>query len=84
MEVLVYSTDHCPFCLRAKAVLDKLQVPFQEINLARDATIRAELAAKTGMMTFPQILVDGQLLGGFDELVRAVKADAFPPPDHRG
>ena len=45
--------------------------PFEEINLAKDADGRAELVARTGMMTFPQVIIDGEPLGGFQELAAA-------------
>jgi glutaredoxin 3 len=70
-RVIVYSTDPCPFCSMAKALLDKREIVFEEINLARDPAGRAELAEKTGMMTFPQVIIDDNLVGGFTELREA-------------
>jgi glutaredoxin 3 len=70
-NVVMYSTDPCPFCRNAKALLDKRGIPFEEINLGRDPQGRAELADKTGMMTFPQVIIDGELVGGFTELAQA-------------
>jgi glutaredoxin 3 len=52
-------------------LLGKRGLEYDEINLARDADGRAELAQRTGMMTFPQVLIDGQLVGGFTELLAA-------------
>lgn len=73
-SITVYTTNACPFCVRAKALLDARGLPYEEINLGRDPGTRAELAQKTGMMTFPQILIDEQLVGGFDELSAADKS----------
>ena len=70
-RVTVYTTEPCGFCRNAKALLDSRGVPFQEVNLAKDPTGRAELAQRTGMMTFPQVVIDGEPIGGFQELVRA-------------
>ena len=70
-SVTVYTTDPCPWCLNAKALLKKRGVEYQEINLAKDPDGRAELVRRTGMMTFPQILIDEQPLGGFDQLLAA-------------
>lgn len=67
-SVTVYTTDPCPFCLQAKTLLSKRGIPFDEVNLAKDPTGRAELIEKTGMMTFPQVVIDGQVVGGFSEL----------------
>jgi glutaredoxin 3 len=70
-EVLVYTTDPCSFCSRVKQLLESRSVPYTEINLARDAAGRAELARRTGMMSFPQVLIDGELVGGFRETLEA-------------
>jgi glutaredoxin 3 len=70
-RVTVYTTEPCGFCRTAKALLSKRGIPYDEINLAKDAGGRAELADRTGMMTFPQILIDDRPIGGFQELARA-------------
>ena len=70
-NVLVYSTDPCSFCSNAKALLNRRGIEFEEINLGKDPAGRAELAAKTGMLSFPQILIDDELVGGFRELLQA-------------
>jgi glutaredoxin 3 len=73
-QVTVYTTDACPFCSSAKVLLGKRNVEYTEINLARDPDGRSELAQKTGMITFPQILIDGESIGGFQELLAADRA----------
>ena len=73
-RVTVYTTETCGYCRTAKALLQRRGIPFDEINLAKDASGRAELVARTGMMTFPQVIVDGQPLGGFQELAAADRA----------
>ena len=73
-KITVYSTDFCSFCTRAKALLDARQLEYEEINLERDPDGRAELARRTGMLSFPQILIDDELVGGFMELVAADRA----------
>jgi glutaredoxin 3 len=70
-KITLYTTDKCSSCLRAKALLTQRALPFEEINLSRDADGRARLAARTGLMTFPQILVGDETLGGFDALAAA-------------
>jgi glutaredoxin 3 len=69
--VIVYTTDQCARCVTAKALLARRGIGYEEINLAKDPDGRAELAQRTGMITFPQIVIDGELLGGFDELMAA-------------
>jgi glutaredoxin 3 len=73
-RVTVYTTEPCGFCRTAKALLDRRGIPYDEINLAKDPSGRAQLVERTGMMTFPTILIDGQPLGGYQELVRADRA----------
>jgi glutaredoxin 3 len=72
--VTVYTTDFCPYCRSAKALLERRGIAYQEINLARDPDSRAQLAEKTGMITFPQIVIEDQSIGGFDELLAADRA----------
>jgi len=70
-QVTLYTTDTCPRCGTAKALLSRRGVSFAEVNLAKDPDGRAELARNTGMVTFPQILIGAETLGGLDELVAA-------------
>ena len=67
-NITVYTTDPCSYCRQAKALLDKRGLEYEEINLAKDAEGRAQLAARTGMMTFPQVIIGEQVVGGFTEL----------------
>lgn len=68
---MVYTTEPCSFCVRVKELLSGRGHAYDEINLAKDPSGRAELAQRTGMLSFPQVVVDGQLLGGFRETVEA-------------
>jgi glutaredoxin 3 len=63
----MYTTDLCPFCRSAKSLLSKRGIAYEEINLARDPDGREELSRSTGMITFPQIVIEGEPLGGFQE-----------------
>lgn len=67
----MYSTEPCPYCSQAKALLESRGLEFEEINLSKDPEGRAELAARTGMMTFPQVFVGEELIGSFNELQQA-------------
>lgn len=73
-QITVYSTDFCSFCTRAKALLDARGLEYEEVNLERDPDGRAELARRTGMLSFPQILIGDELVGGFMELAAADRA----------
>jgi glutaredoxin 3 len=70
-QVVVYTTEPCGFCRQAKALLQSRGIPYEEINLARSPEGREALVAKTGQMTFPQVLVGDRSIGGFRELVEA-------------
>ncbi len=72
--VIVYTTDPCARCLTAKTLLARRGIGYREVNLAKDPDGRAELARRTGMITFPQIVVGGEALGGLDELLAADRA----------
>jgi len=70
-NVTVYTTDPCSFCARVKQLLSARGIAFDEVNLAKDPDGRAELLQRTGMMSFPQVLIGGELVGGFQETLRA-------------
>jgi glutaredoxin 3 len=76
--VTLYTTDYCSFCRSAKALLDKRGVSYEEINLARDPDARNKLQEITGMVTFPQIVIGGESIGGFDQLLAADRAGRLP------
>jgi glutaredoxin 3 len=76
--VTLYTTEQCPYCTSAKKLLAKREIEYTEINLARDPDGRDELVSKTGMYTFPQIVIDGESIGGFQELLAADRAGQLP------
>lgn len=68
-DVIMYTTAFCPFCLRAKALLKEKGVDFEEIDVMFDPAKRAEMTERSGGgRTVPQIFIDGEPIGGFDEL----------------
>jgi glutaredoxin 3 len=73
-RLTIYTTEPCGYCRTAKALLDKRSIPYEEINLAKDPMGRAELVKLTGMMTFPQVVIDGDPIGGYQELAQADRA----------
>jgi glutaredoxin 3 len=70
-QVTVYTTDPCRRCGNAKAILDRHGAEYVEVNLAKDPDGRAELVRRTGLMTFPQIIVGDHPIGGLDDLREA-------------
>ena len=73
-RVTIYTTEPCGFCRVAKSLLDKRNVPYHEVNLAKDPSGRMELVRMTGMMTFPQVVIDDTPIGGYQELVQVDRA----------
>ena len=73
-RVTLYTTEPCGFCRQAKALLRSRGVRYREVNLAKDPSGRADLVARTGQMTFPQIVVGERAIGGFRELIEADRA----------
>ena len=73
-NVTVYTTEPCSFCARVKGLLKSRGVEYAEVNLSKDPEGRVELAQQTGMMTFPQVTIDGELVGGFTEVQAAAES----------
>lgn len=66
-DVAVFSRDGCPFCTRAKGLLNDAGIEFEELVLNRDYTDRTLRAVSTNT-TYPQVFINGQLIGGSDDL----------------
>lgn len=79
MCITLYSNDNCSFCRRAKQLLERRCLPYREVDLAMDEAGRSELVRRTGRMTFPQVLVDSQPIGGFRELQAFVRTVGAAP-----
>ncbi len=68
-EATIYSTTFCPYCVRAKQLLERKGVAYKEINLSNEAPeVRVELMQRTNHRTVPQIFIKDQFIGGFDQL----------------
>lgn len=79
-EVIVYSSDYCPYCIRAKQLLKSKNVAFEEIRVDGKPQVRAEMANKAKRTSVPQIWIGSTHVGGCDELFaleRAAKLDAL-------
>jgi len=79
-EVIVYSSDYCPFCSRAKQLLSSKKVAFDEIVVDGKPQLRAEMTKKAGRTSVPQIWIGAVHVGGCDDLFaleRAGKLDAL-------
>jgi glutaredoxin 3 len=67
-KVVIYTTQICPYCIRAKALLRSKQVDFDEVDVSRDPRLQDEVRRRSGRRTVPQIFIDGKPVGGYDEL----------------
>ncbi|MBL9004400.1 MAG: glutaredoxin 3 [Myxococcales bacterium] len=67
-DVVIYTKHFCSYCVRAKALLAKKGVAFHEIDVSRDPAMRRWLTDVTGQSTVPQIFINGQSVGGCDDL----------------
>jgi glutaredoxin 3 len=67
-RVELYTTVSCPFCVRAKRLLQARGIPYVEHDVGEDDELRAEIIRRTGRRTVPQIFVDQESIGGFEEL----------------
>jgi glutaredoxin 3 len=79
-EVIVYSSDYCPYCSRAKQLLSSKKVAFDEIVVDGKPQLRAEMTKKAGRTSVPQIWIGAVHVGGCDDLFaleRAGKLDAL-------
>jgi glutaredoxin 3 len=79
-KVEIYSTMFCPYCSRAKSLLSKKGVKFENIDIIEEPDRRAEMIQRAnGRTTVPQIFINGEHVGGCDDihaLDRAGKLDA--------
>lgn len=79
-QVIVYTTRICPYCVRAKQLLQRKGIAYEEIDVSDDFEARRDLVARTGQRTVPQIFINAQPIGGCDELYaleRAGQLDAL-------
>lgn len=68
VKVLMYSTATCPFCTRARDLLDRKQVKYEDIRIDEHPEKRAEMMERSGRRTVPQIFINDEAIGGCDDL----------------
>jgi len=71
--ITIYTTPYCPYCIRAKQLLDNKKVTYQEIDVS-DRSLRPNMTKLTGGTTVPQIVIDDKAIGGCDELYALERA----------
>lgn len=66
--ITLYVTGWCPYCQRAKALLNSKQLVFSEIDVDEDPKLRQEMTTRSGRRTVPQIFIGERHVGGCDDL----------------
>lgn len=78
-KVIIYSSDWCPFCIRAKKLLSSKNIAFEEIKVDGKADVRAKMTEKAKRTSVPQIWIDELHVGGCDELLALERAGKLDP-----
>ena len=79
-KVEMYTTGWCPYCARAKALLEKKGVAYTEIDIMDEPNRRGEMVQRAGGRTsVPQIFIDGEHIGGSDDLVALDRSGGLDP-----
>lgn len=79
-RIEIYTKFLCPYCTRAKKLLDSKGVAFEEIDISTGGPRRAEMVERAGgRQTVPQIFIDGEHVGGCDDLVALDRAGRLDP-----
>jgi glutaredoxin 3 len=75
-KITVYTTTYCPYCVKAKALLQTRGIPYEEIQLSEeDDKAWDDLYKRSKMQTVPQIFADGKIIGGYTELAALDQKD---------
>jgi glutaredoxin 3 len=67
-KIEMYTTQWCGYCARARALLEKKGAPYEEMDVMEDESKRTEMRARSNRTSVPQIFINGQHIGGSDEL----------------
>lgn len=78
-KVVIYSKQNCPYCVRAKNLLNGKGVAFEEIMVDNDPALYNNLKKQTGMMTVPQIFINDTLVGGYTDLAELESSGELDP-----
>ncbi len=78
-NIVVYATDYCPYCWRARALLDRKGAGYTILNVNRDPLLWDEIARRTGRDTVPQIFIGDRHVGGCDDLYALERRGELDP-----
>ncbi len=74
-KVQIYTSSYCPYCIRAKQLLDSKGIEYDEVNLDKNPEKKIETMQKLNWRTVPIILIGDELIGGYDQLVSLERAN---------
>lgn len=79
-NIVIYTTPYCPYCVRAKSLLDRKGVGFSEIDISTSDSLTAEMTARSGgRRTVPQIFIGERHVGGCDDLMALERRGELDP-----
>ncbi len=70
VDIQIYTREWCPYCAKAKALLRAKGLEWRELDVTRNKELQREMLERSGRRTVPEIFLDGELLGGYDDLAR--------------
>ena len=78
-KIVIYTTQICPYCVRAKMLFQRKGATYEEIDVSHDDEMRRRLVSMTGQRTVPQIFINDRHIGGCDELYALDRQGALDP-----
>ncbi len=78
-DIEIYTQDWCPYCARAKHLLDRKGVAYKEIEAPNGSAARIESRTRSGLTSVPQIFIDGNHIGGCDDLMALDRSGQLDP-----
>ena len=78
-KIEIYTKPYCPYCERAKALLEQKGAEYTEIVASNDPALRAEMNERSGRFTYPQIFIDDLHVGGCDDLMALNQRGGLDP-----
>ncbi|WPL18791.1 Glutaredoxin-3 [Thiorhodovibrio winogradskyi] len=79
VKIEMYSTASCPYCVRARRLLNKKGAEFEEIRIDQDPSQEAVMIQRSERFTVPQIFIDGRHIGGYDDMAELDMDDRLDP-----
>lgn len=67
-DIVIYSAGACPYCSRAKRLLENKGVAYTEIRVDKERGMRAEMEQRSGRTSVPQVFIDSRHIGGYDDM----------------